>query len=287
MFCSHMDEVGFMVRNISDIGMLHVVPIGGVKDTAKAFQKVTVTKDDGSKIIGLMNCSFGSDNKVKDTYVDLGLHNAKEVLELGVNVGDMVTFASKSEMLNENVLMAKALDDRVGCYILKEVDRRLKDVFHDNDLFLSFTSSEEVGTRGGKCSTDTVNPDILFAVDVSCAPDLTRNYTNQRQISKGCMIVHYDKTLVPNRKFLKYIKNLASEHNIDFQSDMFGGGGTDGAAHIVNGGKLAIVLGIPLRYCHGSYSMTDIRDTENLIELIMQIIKTLNKEKYDNLISFI
>lgn len=286
MFCAHMDEVGFMVRHISDIGMLHLMQIGGVKDTAKAFQPVTVTKEDGKKLKGLMNCSYDSNHKVKDIYVDIGLHSAKDVIDAGVNIGDMVCFASKSEMINENVLMAKALDDRVGCYILKEVDRRLNDIFHENDLYLSYTSSEEVGTRGGKCTTDIIKPDVIFAVDVACAPDLTRNYTNQRQISKGCMIVHYDKTMIPNKKFLKYIKELATENEIAFQCDMFSGGGTDASAHIVDGGKLSIVLGIPLRYCHGSYSMTDIRDVENLIELIINIIKTLNTEKYENIIKF-
>lgn len=274
MFCAHMDEVGFMVRHISDIGILHLMQIGGVKDSAKSFQPVTVTLEDGKKLKGLMNCSYDDNHKVKDVYVDIGLSSRDEVLEAGVNIGDMVCFASNSEMINENVLMAKALDDRVGCYILKEVDKRLKSINHNNDVYLSFTSSEEVGTRGGKCTTDIVNPDVVFAIDVACAPDLVRNYTNQRQLSKGCMIVHYDKTMIPNKKFLKFIKDVAVENNISFQCDMFSGGGTDaGSAHLVNGGKLAIVLGIPLRYCHGSYSMADLRDVEELVELIINIIK--------------
>lgn len=287
LFCAHMDEVGFMVRNISDIGMLHLMTIGGVKDTAKTFQPVVITKEDGSKIKGLMNCTYDNNNKVKDVYVDIGLHSAKEVKEAGINIGDMVCFDSKSEMINENVIMAKALDDRVGCYILKEVDKRISGASLVNDLHIAFTSSEEVGTRGGKCVTDKIKPDVLFAIDVACAPDLVRNYTNNRQMSKGCMVVHYDKTMIPNRKFLKYIKDIATENNIDFQCDMFSGGGTDAAAHIVDGGRLAIVLGIPLRYCHGSYSMADLRDVENLIELIIKIIETLDKEKYEEMISFI
>ena len=288
MLCAHMDEVGFMVRHISDIGMLHVMPIGGVKDSAKAFQPVVITKEDGNKIKGLMNCSFDESNKVKDIYVDIGLDNREEVINLGINPGDMVTFNSKSEMINDNVLMAKALDDRVGCYILKEVDRRLKDIKHENNLYLCFTSSEEVGTRGGKCCADKINPDIIFAIDVACAPDLSRNYTNQRQISKGCMIVHYDKTMIPNKKLLKYIKGLARENNIEFQSDMFSGGGTDAAqSHLSNGGKLSIVLGIPLRYCHGSYSMTDLRDVKGLINLILFIIKGFTNEEYKNISSYV
>ena len=287
MFCAHMDEVGFMVRYISDIGMLHLINVGGVKDSAKSFQKVTVTKADGSKVKGLMNCAYDDKHSVKDVYVDIGVSSAKEVETLGINIGDMVCFDSESEMLNENVLMAKALDDRIGCYVLKELDERLNNN-KSNDIYLSFTSSEEVGTRGGKTSTDIINPDIVFVIDVACAPDLTRNYTNNRQISKGCMIVHYDKTMIPNKKFLNYIKNLAKEKKIKFQCDMFGGGGTDAAnAHLVNGGKLAIVLGIPLRYCHGNYSMVDIRDVEGVINLCTAIINEMSKKQYDDILSFI
>ncbi|MGL5417764.1 MAG: aminopeptidase [Clostridium sp.] len=286
MLCAHMDEVGFMVRNVSDIGILEVIPIGGVKDSSKSFQKVTITTEDGKKLKGLMNCSYDSNSKVKDIYVDMGVSNREEIEKLGIQIGDMITFSSESEMLNENVLMAKALDDRVGCYILKEIDRRLKDVIHENDLYLSFTSSEEVGTRGGKCTTDIVKPDLLIAVDVACAEDLVRGYKNTRQIGKGPMIVHYDKTMIPNKKLLKYIKNIAKENGIDYQCDMFGGGGTDGAAHIVDGGRLSVVLGIPLRYCHGSYSMTDLRDVDNLIDLIINIIKSLNIDKLNEIKGF-
>lgn len=288
MICAHMDEVGFMVRYISDIGMLYLMPVGGVKDSAKSFQSVVITTVDGDKIKGLMNCSYDEKHKVKDIYVDIGLSSAQEVINKGISVGDMVCFDSKSQMINENVLMAKALDDRVGCYILKEIDRKMKKIKHENDVYLCFTSSEEVGTRGGKCTANIINPDLIIAVDVACAPDLTRNYTNQRQISKGCMIVHYDKTMIPNRKMLNWTKKKAIENNIKFQCDMFSGGGTDAAlSHLTNGGKLSIVLGIPLRYCHGNYSMTDLRDVEALTELLIHIIKSFTKEEYSIISNYI
>ncbi|HFQ7767384.1 TPA: aminopeptidase [Clostridioides difficile] len=289
MFCAHMDEVGFMVRHISDIGMLHLINVGGVKDSAKSFQKVNISKIDGTKVKGLMNCSYDENHKVKDLYADVGVSTAKEVEDLGINIGDMVCFDSASEMLSENVIMAKALDDRIGCYVLKEIDRRINPVKNNNnDIYLVYTSSEEVGIRGGKTATKLVNPDIVFAIDVACAPDLIRNYTNQRQLSKGCMIVHYDKTMIPNKKFLNYMKDLATKYNVKFQCDMFSGGGTDaGNAHLVNGGKLAIVLGVPLRYCHGNYSMVDMRDVEEVINLCIAVINDMSMEKYNDILKFI
>lgn len=288
MFCAHMDEVGFMVRHISDIGMIHLMTIGGVKDSAKSFQKVNITKVDGTKIKGLMNCSYDENNKVKDVYVDVGVNTSKEVYDLGINIGDMVCFDSDSELLSENIFMAKALDDRIGCYILSEIDKRIKNIKTENDIYLTYTSSEEVGIRGAKTSAELVNPDIVFAIDVACAPDLVRNYTNQRKLSKGCMIVHYDKTMVPNKKFLNYIKDLSIKNNIKFQCDMFSGGGTDaGNIHLLKGGKLALVLGVPLRYCHGNYSIVDMNDVEEVINLCTSIINDINIQKYNDILKFI
>lgn len=275
MFAAHMDEVGFMVKNIRKNGIIDLIPIGGVKDTAKGFQKGRITTSEGNKIIGLIN---SSENKI---YMDLGLDSSYEIENLGVDIGDMVCFASESEWINEDVLMAKALDDRIGNFILSEVAKKIDGIKErKNSVYLCNTVQEEVGTRGGKCSTDIVKPDIFFAIDVATAPDLDRSDENHRKIGNGFMILHYDKTMIPNKKLLNYIKNLAKEKNIKFQKDMFSGGGTDaGNAHLVEGGRLAIVLGIPLRYCHGSYSMVNMKDVEGLINFIIEIIKDIDSNK--------
>ena len=74
---------------------------------------------------------------------------------------------------------------------------------------MAATSSEEVGVRGGKTATYQIDPDIVFAIDVANNPELVKNYTNHRQIGKGCMIVHYDKTMAPNAKLLQFVKDTA------------------------------------------------------------------------------
>lgn len=273
MFASHMDEVGFMVKNIKENGLIDVIAIGGIKDTAKNFQKVRITNKKRETFIGLLN-SFGD-----EMYVDIGVNTKEEVEKLCIDIGDMVCFASKSEWLNKNILMAKALDDRIGNFVLSEVDRRLKNIKRENSIYLCNTVQEEVGTRGGKCSADIVKPDVFFAIDVATAKDLDRSDSNNRKIGKGFMILNYDKTMLPNKKLLNYLKELAIKKGLAFQNDMFKGGGTDaGKAHLIDGGRLAVVLGIPLRYCHGNYSIVDMRDVNNLIEFILEIIKDFNTD---------
>ena len=101
------------------------------------------------------------------------------------------------------------------------------------------------------------------------------------------MIVHYDKTMAPNRKLLAYVKEVADKNNIPYQCDMLKGGGTDaGNAHLEAGGRLALVLGIPLRYCHGSYSMVHSNDLQHLIQLICKLIQ-IDNSQYQAMTTFI
>lgn len=288
MFCAHMDEVGFMVRSISDIGFIYLMAVGGVQNKSKEMQKVRVTTFTGKKIEGLLNVTKDDKGNVKDIYVDLGCDTVDEVKSLGVEIGNMVCFASEATQLsNKKVYMGKAMDDRTGCYVIAEVMKKMKEDL-ENDVYFVGTSSEEVGTRGGKTSTYVINPDIVFVLDVANNPEQIKNYTNHRLIGKGPMLVHYDKTLSPNVKLLTYVKNMADEKGISYQCDMFSGGGTDGGnAHLDRGGKLALVLGIPLRYCHGSYSMVHSDDLENLINLVYELSYGLTLENYKKFVDFL
>ena len=260
---------------------------GRALNKSKEMQMVRITTQDGKKVEGLLNVTKDSNGNVKEMYVDIGVDSADEVKALGIDVGDMVCFASEARQIQDKVIAGKAMDDRTGCYVMIEAMKRIHgDV--ENDIYFVGTSSEEVGVRGGKTATHLIDPDIVFALDVANNPELVKNYTNHRLIGKGPMIVHYDKTLSPNKKLIKYVKELASKHGIPYQSDMFGGGGTDaGNAHLEKGGRLALVLGIPLRYCHGSYSFVHSDDLESLTQLVNCLIDHLTYQDYQNFINFI
>ena len=286
MFCAHMDEVGFMVRHISDIGFIYLIAVGGVLDKSKEMQMVRITTDSGQKIEGLLNVTKDSQGNVQEMYVDIGVETAQEVYDCRIEIGNMVCFASGTKQLQPHVYAGKAMDDRSGCYVLIEAMKKMAaDI--ENDVYFVGTSSEEVGIRGGKTATYLIDPDIVFAIDVANHPELSRNYTNHRYIGKGPMIVHYDKTMSPNRKLLACVKRLAKENNIPYQCDMFSGGGTDaGNAHLEKGGRLSLVLGIPLRYCHSCYSFVHQNDLDNLIELIGLLVEKITREDYVEFINY-
>ncbi|MSS01202.1 aminopeptidase [Floccifex porci] len=285
-FMAHMDEVGFFVRHISDNGFIYLIAVGGVLSKSKEMQKVRITCQNQKKIDGILNVTRDEKGNVKDMYVDVGCETGDEIRSLGIQIGDMVTFASECfEMANGNVLCGKAMDDRTGCAVLSQAIKRV----HDNpgDLWFIATSSEEVGCRGGKTASEQVKADIVIAIDVANNPELVKNYTNHRLLSKGCMILHYDKTMIPNEKFLNYVKQIARENDIPFQEDMFSNGGTDcNLAHLNENGKVGLVIGIPLRYCHGSYSMVHEKDLKAALDLVCLLAEKIGNEQYSYFIDY-
>lgn len=150
MLCAHIDEVGFIVRSISDMGQVMLMSVGGVKPLAQFMQKVRITTEDGKKIHGIIQATYES-NAATKVYVDLGAQTAQEVYDLGIQVGDMVTYTTEFEHFAlADVVAGKAFDDRLGCFIMGEVLKRLQGIDHPNTVYMVGTSSEEVGIRGAK-----------------------------------------------------------------------------------------------------------------------------------------
>lgn len=287
MFAAHMDEVGFMVRHISDLGMLHLTVLGGVLDKSKHMQAVRVTTASGAKVPGVLNAKCGADGKVEDVYVDLGCESHADVEALGIEIGDMVTFASAAHELALDKVAGKAMDDRSGCYVIAQALRRLSAEPHAAEVWMAATSSEEVGTRGGKTAAAYANPDIFVAVDVASGDDLSRGFTNHRKLGQGCMLIHYDKTMVPHEGLLRHARTLAREQGIAIQLDMLGGGGTDGGTgHLEGAGRAGLVIGIPLRGCHGAWSVASAADISSAIDLVVAIAKSFDRNTYQSVIEF-
>ena len=280
MLAAHMDEVGFLIRSISDIGLCSVMPLGGVKPYARTDQPVVVTARNRNHIYGFLQSEY-RDGKAENTYVDCGMDSKQEVLDAGIRPGDMVTFASEGHDCSENRFMAKALDDRTGCEVLAEV---LKQYQGNLDVYCCFTSSEEVGTRGSATCADLIRPDAAIVVDVACwHSEWDRGYQNNRQLGEGPMLVLYDKTCVGNQAFAWIAEAEAEKAGIAIQPDMFSGGGTDaGSIHLRNGGTPVLTLGIPQRYCHTSMSFCDLRDLaacEKLIGLVLDDLEENGLER--------
>lgn len=289
MLCAHIDEVGFIVRNITEQGQLMLMSVGGVKPLAQFMQRVRITTEDGRKIHGILQATYENGHAEK-AYVDLGAQNAQGVYALGIQVGDMVTYTTEFESFDlHHIVCGKAFDDRLGCYIMAEVLKRLSDIDHPNTIYMVGTSSEEVGIRGAKTAAYHVQPDVVFPIDVACFQDeFTRNHTNQRQIGQGMMQTNFDRTLAPNRKLIRLIRDTAKKLNKPLQLDMFNGGGTDGGeVHKDREGVPTAVSCIPVRYGHCAYSIAHTQDLEDAIDIMVDILSSFDMAAYQQTIDFL
>ncbi|PJJ28426.1 M20/M25/M40 family metallo-hydrolase [Lacrimispora celerecrescens] len=281
LLAAHMDEVGFLVRSISSQGMVMVLPVGNVRTFSSFMQEVTVTTAGGREYKGILNAVYDEGKKeATGLYVDMGQDGLEEVMDLGVQPGDMVTFSSVYREYENGRFAARALDDRAGCWVMGELMKRMDGNVHPNRISYAFTSSEEVGTRGAKTAARVVLPDICIVLDAACSGnEFVRDHTNNRQIGKGPMIVHYDKTVVSNRAMVELVRRCAKELDIHVQDDMFLNGGTDGGVlHQDGTGHPAVVLGIPTRYGHSPYSIACYRDMEQMVDLLECLLIKLDKE---------
>lgn len=289
MICAHIDEVGFIVRSVSDKGQVMLMSVGGVKPLAQFMQRVRVTTEDGRKIHGIIQAAYEQSQAV-NVYVDFGAECAQDIYDLGIQVGDMVTYTSEFESFAiDHIITGKAFDDRLGCYVFGEVLKRLKDIDHPNTVYMVGTSSEEVGIRGAKTAVYKVNPDVVFPIDVACFNDeFVRNHTNQRQIGKGMMQTNFDRTLAPNRTLIRLLRDTAAKLDKPLQLDMFNGGGTDGGeVHKSRDGKPTAVSCLPVRYGHCAFSIAHTQDIEDAIDIFVDIIAHFDDEAYKKSIQFL
>jgi len=290
MFAAHMDEIGFLVQEITKEGFIKFLPIGGwwsgnlpglrVKIKTKKEQLVPgvigfkpiheMTPEEQKKLPDLENM-----------YIDVGAAKKFHPKEkLGIRPGDPIVPAAEFEQLaNGDLFLAKAWDDRVGCALLLDLLDNLVAAEHPNTVYLAGTVQEEVGLRGAKTSAFTIAPDIGFALDVSICRDTPGNNNDAvEKLGAGVAILVYDRTMIPHSKLKEFVCELADQNNIPYHLTSIRGGYDTGTIHLTNFGVPCLALGVPCRYIHSSGSIISLEDYENVLNLITLIVKNLNAE---------
>lgn len=293
----HLDEVGFMITQIDNKGFLKFQTVGGWWGQVMLAQRVTITTRSGEEIIGVIGSkpphilSPEARKKpvdIKDMFIDIGATSSEEATSWGILPGDMVTpYFEFHVMKNENHLLAKAWDNRIGCAIAIEVLRRLKGEQHPNIVYGVGNAQEEVGLRGAKTAAHKIKPDIGFAVDVGIAGD-TPGITAKESTSKmgaGPQIVIYDASMVAHTGLRDFVIDTAEANNIPYQFEAIPGGGTDaGSIHLTANGVPSLAIGVATRYIHSHAGILHREDFENAVKLIVEVIKKLDRHTVDNII---
>ena len=293
MLEAHSDEVGFMVQSIEANGLLKFIPIGGWSSSQVQAHKVKVLTNDGKYIKGIISSTpvhfLKGDGKMelKDMFVDIGVFSYDEAKEKGIEVGSPIVPDVECEFLSEqNLFLGKAFDDRIGCAIITEVMKDIKNDLDNLEVEVTgvLSSQEEVGLRGAIVSSQKVCPDLAIVLEAPPADDTFRNkFSSQGGLKKGVQIRHIDPTMIANPKFVKFIKDVAKKYNIKYQETVRESGGTNaGKIHLENLGIPTVVLGVPTRYAHSHHGFVSLDDYESTLELVKKLLKELNENIIKN-----
>lgn len=295
MIAGHLDEVAFMVTQITKEGFLRFQPLGGWWEQVMLAQRVSVFTKEG-EIIGVIGSKpphiLSPEERKKpvdkkDMFVDIGATSKEEALEFGVRPGDpIIPICPFTVMKNPKLMMAKAWDNRIGCAIAIEVLKRLSQEKHPNTVFGVGTVQEEVGLRGAQTSAHLIQPDIAFAVDVGIAGDTpgVKPEESQSKLGEGPQIILYDASMVSHKGLRDFVVQVAEENQIPYQFDAMAGGGTDaGKMHLTGSGVPTLAITVPTRYIHSHAAILHRDDFENCVRLLVEVTKRLTNEALDQI----
>lgn len=291
MLAAHMDEVGFLVKQITKEGFIKFIPVGGWFSQVILGQRVTVKTRKGD-VVGVVGSKPPHELdeeerrkvvEIKDMHIDVGAARGFDVAKsLGVRVGDPIVPWSPFHMMgNPKTYLAKAWDDRIGCALMIDVLRRLAKQRHPNSVFAVGTVQEEVGLRGATTSAAVVDPDVAFALEVSIAHD-TPGFTPEEDeaLGNGPAILVYDRSMIPNRNLLDLAIDVAARAKIPYHLASVDKGGTDtGKIHMNRAGVPSLVIGVPTRYIHSHIGVIHRADYDNCVKLVTEMVRVLDARK--------
>ncbi|MFV0304114.1 MAG: M42 family metallopeptidase [Moheibacter sp.] len=287
---AHADEISWYVNYISDEGMIYVIRNGGSDAVIAPSKRVNIHTNKGVvqgvfgwPAIHVRNKAREEAPKIETIWIDCGVSSKEEVEELGIHVGCVITYPDEFMVLNKNYFVCRALDNRIGGFIIAEVARLLRENKDKIDFGLYFTNSvqEEVGLRGAEMITNTIKPDIAIVTDVthdSSTPKMNKIKEGDLKCGNGPVIM-YAPAVQNNLREL--IIDAAETKKIPFQraaSSRVTGTDTDAFAYS-NGGVPSALISLPLRYMHTTVEMVHKNDVENTIKLMYETVKKIKNNQ--------
>jgi len=276
MLAAHMDEIGLMIKTIDSRGKIYFSTIGAIDTVMLIGERVHV--ETKKRIIHGVITTKEINNglylsqipKADELFVDTGL-SKEELVKMGLEVGSYLSLERDLYSLgSEKIICGKAFDDRIGCYILIELAKKLKNA--NNEIYYVFTIQEEIGLAGAMTSAYIVEPDWAIGVDVADAEDASEEML--KTIGGGPCITIKDAETISNKTLNKWLENTAKKLKMKIQLDVSDLGTTDAAAiSITRGGIPCTVVCVPVRNLHTATAVAHKDDIENTIKLLTELLK--------------
>lgn len=268
MIAAHMDEIGLIISHIDHDGFARFAPIGGLFSPTLHGNRVRFENG----VIGTIAAEGGflpaSDRGLKlgEFYVDFsGSREAAERIGVGSPAGMWRTMDERGSRL-----IAKSMDDRIGCAVAIETMRALHGKPLPNELYFAFTTQEEVGVRGARTSAFGIDPNYGIALDVTAAADTPKASPMAVRLGGGAAIKVVDGGHIVPPAFKELLIRRAEEAGIPYQLEILQGGTTDAAAiQTARGGVPSAAISIPTRYIHTTSETVDVNDVQACVDLLV------------------
>ena len=287
---AHADEISWFVNYISKDGFIYLKRNGGSDHQIAPSMRVNIHTDKGivKGVFGWPAIHVREPGKeetpsVKNIFLDLGCKSDKEVSELGVHVGCVVTYQDELMELNDRYYVGRALDNRIGGFMIAEVARLLKEKKDKLPfgLYIVNAVQEEVGLNGATMIARKIKPNVAIVTDVchdTQTPMMSKITSGDIHCGKG-PVLSYAPAVQNN--LLKLIIATAKKNKIDFQRQAASratGTDTDAFAYATDGIASALIS-LPLRYMHTTVESVNKKDVEEVIKLIYHSLKTIKNNQ--------
>lgn len=298
MMSGHMDEVGFVVKQITPKGLIKFFPVGRTWEHVLMAQRVTVysgTTGEGypGAIASIPPHLLPEESakkllSVEQMLIDIGAESREDVLATGIRPGDMIVVDGPfAPLFGGRKLLAKAWDNRFGCALALDV---LKEVAGEKlkvDLYIGATVQEESGLRGARTAAFTIEPDVSLVFESSAANDNLGDPDEFGQQGGGVLLRFLDRTSITHRGLFLYSRELCESRKIPYQHFMALGGTDSGEIHMARSGCPSMTVGVPSRYIHTNSCIMDYRDYSAAKDFALAFLRSMDAATLrDRILSF-
>lgn len=281
---AHMDEVGFVVKQIFPNGLIGVNVVGGITLSRLPSSRLILTTKNNKKYYGSISAlaphlgESNKDIKSSDLTFDFGFASEKEALKAGVNVNDMIVEEGNFKKIGKNRYLAKAFDNRYGCALGLDLLDALKDEKLNVNLYVGATVQEEVGCRGAITLSHMIKPDVCIILDCSPANDYDGNKNANGKLGAGVLIRYLDRGVIANKALLDLQIDMMEQLKLPYQYFQ-SAGTTDGSkVQLAYDGVLLLSHCLCARNIHSPSSIIDGRDYEAARISLVGLVKKFDKD---------
>jgi putative aminopeptidase len=283
MLSAHSDEIGCMVSAIDEKGFLRMERTGGMVESLLVARKLNVNGHFGVVGVKAGHLQTAEEKskipKLENLYVDIGAKSREEVLNMGVNIGDSITYISDLERFtNSDLICGKAIDNRSCCVLLIELFKKLQDKEFSGKLVGLIAVQEEVGLRGATVASYKINPDYAIVLDTIACTDTPDGNHYPIGIGKGPVLPLLSgggaRGNIMSQQMKDLIISFANKLKLPYQLSVMPNGTTDlSAIHLVQEGILGGAITFARRYSHSPVEVADLTDYESGFLLLEEMIR--------------